>query len=607
MVIARKPDIAVPKFNRASPVAMPPLTDDPAEALRLTNRFLAIANRHSAMQPLLDDFATEIKTITGCEAVGIRVLDDRGHIPYQSCNGFSPEFYREESDLNLENDTCVCTDVITGNRKAHLTAYYTEHGSFCMGSISRHRAANPPVPGANPGRGACRRFGYETLALLPIRQAGKVIGLIHLVDSQPDRVSPSMASLLENVALQLGTALVRVQIEEELQKYRCRLEDMVLERTTRLQELNTQLIAEAEERQKLTESLRRSEERFRALFNAASDAIFLHFPGPGNRPGKFAEVNEAACNLLGYTADELYRMRPNDIIDKKIAPMTPAMAIGKLKRSGKLLLESAFITREGESLPVEIALHLFDFHGSTAILTIARDIRLRRQTETKLRQQEERVSCLIKAYINAQDEEREWLSFEVHDRVIQPMAAIYQQLQGIVPAAERCPETQYGLSRAIELTDQVIRETRSVMKELYPSTLNRYGLPGIIGEELERFRHETGCQVIFNLDPAYRSQPQLEKTLYRVFHEALLNIRKYAAAPRVTVSLKRQGNLTIMRVADNGIGFDPGRMNDKPGGLASMRRRTELLGGIFEIKSRPGMGTIIVSQLPDSGQIRGEH
>ena len=605
MVIARKPDYALPKPDRPTPEPVVVDLSDTAVALGLTNRFLEIANRHSSMHPLLDEFAGEIKKITGCEAVGIRVLDDQGHIPYQSCNGFSPEFYREENDLSLANHTCVCADIINGNLKPHLTRYYSDLGSFCMGSITRHRATNSPVPDAQPGRGACRRFGYETLALIPIRQGGRVIGLIHLVDSRPDQVTTPMVGLLENIALQLGTALVRVSNEEELQGYRCRLEDMVLERTSQLQNLNSRLLKEAEERQALTESLARSEKRFRALFNAASDAIFLHFPGPGDRPGKFVEVNDAACTLLGYSTEELHRMRPNDIIDKKIAPMAPATAIRKLRQSGKLLLESAFITKTGESLPVEIALHLFDFNGSWAVLTIARDIRARRKTEKELRCQEERVNRLIKAYIHAQDEEREWLSFEVHDRVIQPMAAIYQQLQGLLPSGDRCPEINQGLNRSIELTDEVIRETRAVMKELYPSTLNRYGLPGIIGEELSHFRQDTGCQVIFNHDSSYRGQPQCEKTLYRVFHEALINIRKYALASRVTVTLKNQGNQTMLRVADNGIGFDTRHLPDKPGGLASMRRRTELLGGSFEIKSRPGMGTIIVSQLPDLSQTQG--
>ncbi|MDV2989632.1 MAG: PAS domain S-box protein [Dehalogenimonas sp.] len=727
MVVARRPEFQRNESATTGGEVNTPINfSDAAQALKITNRFLEIANRHSTMQPLLDEFAAEIKAICSCEAIGIRVLDNKGNIPYQSCTGFSPEFYREESDISIHTETCVCPDVITGLRKPHLLPYYTGNGSFCMGSIARHRANNTQSVITKPGRGACRRSGYDTLVLVPIRQGDRVLGLFHLADPKPDMVPAEMVSLLEKVGLQLGTALVRVQIEEELQKYRCRLEDMVLQRTSELQRLNDKLTAESAERQRLTESLHQSEDKYRSLFNAASDAIFVHFPTSDNHAGKFAEVNEAACTMLGYTHEGIRQLRPSDIIDADKAPMTPEQAIIKLRKSGKQLLESAFITNNGNSLPVEINQHLFEFQGIPAVLTIARDITERKnleaamqesreklrlmlnqmpcilwamdtdlrytsasglglkltgrkpedlvgktifeysssfsensplvkafrktikgksnvceqtsmlndrtmlvhmepmydtqnticgivgvsvditetkRTETRLKTQEEKINQLIKAYIHAQDEEREWLSLEVHDRVIQPMSAVFQQLQGVLPAAEECSGVSHGLNRAIELTDEVIRETRAVMKELYPSTLGRYGLPKIISEELKHMKADIGCRVKFDLDSGYITVPLMEKTLYRLFHESLLNIRKYAAASHVSVALKQSDDYVTLRIADNGVGFEPENMPDKPGGLASMRRRTELLGGTFEIKSRPGMGTIIISHLPCNKQV----
>jgi hypothetical protein len=71
------------------------------------------------MTPLLNESVSEIQKVTGCEAVGMRILDENGHIPYQAYTGFSKQFYEQENPLSIECDRCMCVNVIKGTTEDH--------------------------------------------------------------------------------------------------------------------------------------------------------------------------------------------------------------------------------------------------------------------------------------------------------------------------------------------------------------------------------------------------------------------------------------------------------------------------------------------------------
>lgn len=218
--------------------------------------------------------------------------------------------------------------------------------------------------------------------------------------------------------------------------------------------------------------------------------------------------------------------------------------------------------------------------------------------EKALRKSEKKYLQLIKAYIDAQDEEREWMSVEIHDRVIQPMVEVFHHLQRLIPDTSKYPDVENGLNQCLQIMDGAICETRSVMNGFYPVTLGRYGLATLIKEELNRLKTEMKCEVDLSLNEMLCPNKIIETTLYRVFHEALLNIRKHSQATRVSAQLCINDHYIELQVKDNGIGFEPEPLSNKPGGLACMRHRTELLEGTFKIKSRLGQGTVICSKLP---------
>jgi len=238
------------------------------ESLRVSHQFLAIANRHEEMASLLNEFMAEVERYTGCSAVGIRLLDEQGNIPYQVYTGFSRSFFASESPLSIHNDQCMCSNVIKQATDATLP-FYTQGGSFYMNGTSRFLAT---VSEADKGRtrNVCNEHGFESVALVPIPLQERVLGLIHVADARENMVPLEKVQMLEGAALQVGAAIQRAWAEQELKKVHEQLEIRVIERTAALTEANEQLKREIAERRRIEEALRTSETRLTNAQRVAS-------------------------------------------------------------------------------------------------------------------------------------------------------------------------------------------------------------------------------------------------------------------------------------------------------------------------------------------------
>lgn len=226
--------------------------------------------------------------------------------------------------------------------------------------------------------------------------------------------------------------------------------------------------------------------------------------------------------------------------------------------------------------------------------------------EAALSETEHRMRELAEASVAAQEEERQRVAFEVHDRVAQTLASAFQQLQRLESLTEDRPEVRQVAVRASVLLREAIRESRSIMNDLHPPVLEEFGVASLIEEELQRFREETGCRTSFEADYSPRPPRSVEVVLYRIFHEALINIRRHAlGATNVTVCLTSNGQSASLRVQDDGPGFDVtgATQATRVGGLMSMRRRAEVAGGSFEIVSAPGQGAQVTMRVPFIGGV----
>lgn len=147
---------------------------------------------------------------------------------------------------------------------------------------------------------------------------------------------------------------------------------------------------------------------YRELFEHAGDAIFIH-----DLEGYFLEVNRAACERLGYSRESLLCMSVPEIDDPAYASLVP-QRIAMLQERGECIIETAHITADGQLLPVELSSRVIEYRGQPAVLSIARDIRERRQAEHFLQSTLDALSAHI-AILNADGEilavNRSWRRF----------------------------------------------------------------------------------------------------------------------------------------------------------------------------------------------------
>lgn len=130
------------------------------------------------------------------------------------------------------------------------------------------------------------------------------------------------------------------------------------------------------------DELRRNEERFRLLFDRSGDAVFIHEP-----QGKFVEVNETACRRYGRTREEFLEMSPLDLVVADQRPHVPGR-IDTIVRAGGHFFHSVHAAVDGTRMVVEINARIIEYEGEERILSIVRDISMRRQAEQALRMSE---------------------------------------------------------------------------------------------------------------------------------------------------------------------------------------------------------------------------
>jgi diguanylate cyclase (GGDEF)-like protein/PAS domain S-box-containing protein len=140
-------------------------------------------------------------------------------------------------------------------------------------------------------------------------------------------------------------------------------------------------------------ALQENEKRYRFLFNRGNDLIFVHHFEENGRPGKFIEVNDIACETLGYSRAELLQLSPEDI-DVPDTQIRLPNIIKTLFERRFCVFEQTLCTKDQQQIPVENSSHLFLFQGHQTCLTISRDIRDRKLTAERLKASEERFRLI---------------------------------------------------------------------------------------------------------------------------------------------------------------------------------------------------------------------
>ncbi len=204
--------------------------------------------------------------------------------------------------------------------------------------------------------------------------------------------------------------------------------------------------------------------------------------------------------------------------------------------------------------------------------------------------------------IQAQEEERRRIAREIHDGPAQAMANIVLRAE----ICEKIYQTGKGslseeLAELKTLVKGSLKEVRQIIFNLRPMTLDDLGLAPTLSQYIEEYRKDIDFSVELIVSGQERRLPKsIEVAFFRLVQEALHNIKKHAEAKSVKVTLHFQKAQVKVSITDDGKGFIPESVEKGKDhfGLMTMRERTELLSGTFELKSRPGRGTTITALIP---------
>ncbi len=207
---------------------------------------------------------------------------------------------------------------------------------------------------------------------------------------------------------------------------------------------------------------------------------------------------------------------------------------------------------------------------------------------------------IFNSVLEAQENERKRFAGDLHDGLGQILSSIKMKLEAYDGDRNKPGGNadQY-LQDAMKYLTDAISETRNVSHNLMPSTLHEFGLQPAIREMTDRIHHDDLSISFQSYDLDRRFKPNIEVTLYRATQELMNNIMKHSAAKDVTIQLFYRDGTLYLSVEDDGKGISPEALSDKDGiGVRNMRKRAEMLGGIFEFVSSPGKGTSVYLELP---------
>ncbi|HEX6471510.1 MAG TPA: PAS domain-containing sensor histidine kinase [Streptosporangiaceae bacterium] len=340
---------------------------------------------------------------------------------------------------------------------------------------------------------------------------------------------------------------------------------------------------------------------FRQLVESSPDAMVIT-----DRAGRIRLVNAEAEHLFGYERRQLLGGPLGRLLPDHPLTASPPERAGPREEAGGHGLELVARHSDGRQFPVDVGASPLDTDEGPMIVMTVRDITEARRAQLTLERSLELLEAsgqdcrsLLTHLVRAQEDERARIAAGLHDDTIQVITAASLRLQQLRRRL-REPSDLEVLDRLEETVKLSLTRLRQVIFDLRPPDLNHGDLAAVLRNYLDQMRAEAG--VDYSLENDLTATPPADTTvfIYRIAQEALMNVRKHARASRVHVQLLGLDDGCLVRIADDGVGYDPLAVETRPGhlGLTLIQERAEIAGGWSRVESAPGAGTTVEFWVP---------
>ncbi len=353
-------------------------------------------------------------------------------------------------------------------------------------------------------------------------------------------------------------------------------------------------------RREAEKALRRSEAKYRELVQNANSMI-VRF----DTHGRLTFFNEYAQEFFGYSEKEILGRKITETLLPEVDSEGRAISdwltdfLTQPDKYKNIALEN--VLRNGER--VVVAWTNRPIRGAEGkvieFLSVGVDM-------TERRRAREMIQTLTHELIKAQETERHKIARDLHDHIAQDLSSLKIGLQTLFKGHLKSDETgQKQAQNLVQLLQRSISEVRNLAYDLRPPGLDQFGLVRTLFTYCEDFAQANNLKIDFiaaGLD-GLALDDDIQINLYRLIQEALYNVKKHARAKGVTIRLVASSPNLMLRIIDDGVGFEVNRWQikspkEKRMGLQSMVERVGLLNGTIDIRSHLQKGTAIFITIP---------
>lgn len=239
-----------------------------------------------------------------------------------------------------------------------------------------------------------------------------------------------------------------------------------------------------------------------------------------------------------------------------------------------------------------IIFNLFFIAFISAIVIFIRQYKIKKKNHTAFiqNQQEEHHKELLSTQIEIQNQTMQHIGREIHDNIGQKLtlASLYTQQ---LAYENKAPQINESIENISSIINESLSELRQLSKSLTDDTINEFSIIQLLQQETDKINELKKINVVFNnLSSGVNISYTIKSVLLRICQEFIQNSIKHSNAKNIHIQLIESNDNLLLKINDDGNGFDLDKEH-KGIGLFNMKKRTEIVGGTFDMKSTINKGT----------------